>query len=244
MNKESVFLESANVLINSSKLTEIKRKNKNVCVSEIELNKKEAKELGKNKGLYLTITFDKLVGNVEVLIDELLESLKKAFKYLNIKKNDKILLVGLGNKNISSDSLGYLVTEKMDIDNNLCKIYKDVFSSTNIDSVSYIKNLSKFLNAKLVIVIDSLMARDISRLNKTIQISTGGIKPGSAVSNNFDEISFNVLKIPVIAIGVPTIMNISDITNISKDLIVTEKNIDIEVENIASIISIVINRML
>jgi len=245
MEKESIILESANTLINSSKLTEKKRINNGISVSEIDLDKKVAYKLGKNKGKYITVYFDKLNGLVEILIKEIEKAIKDSMKYLNVKKTDKILIVGLGNKNITSDSLGYLVIEKMDIEKNTYKIYKDVEHLTNINSTFFIKNLSKTLDVNLVIIIDSLAAKNLERLNKTIQISTGGIKPGSAFSKKMDEISEITLKVPVIAIGVPTIINIKDLLkeDLKEDLIVTEKNIDLEIDNIASMISIALNRI-
>ena len=144
---------------------------------------------------------------------------------LKYQKNNKILVVGLGNKNITSDSLGYLVIEKMDIDNNVYKIYKEVEAICNINTFEFIKILSKKLETNLIIVIDSLAAKNIERLNKTIQITTGGITPGSALLKNMLEISERTIKIPVVAIGVPTIININKFLKKKKkdELIVTSK---------------------
>ena len=246
MEKDEIIIETATKFINSSGLEHKLRKNKHLSISEIELNKKNAGKLGKNKGKYITIYFDKIESNVEVLLDELENSLKSTFKYLNIKKNSKILLIGLGNKNITSDSLGYLVIEKTDIDNNVYKIYKEAEALCNINTYEFVKMLSKKLGVNLIIVIDSLSARTIERLNKTIQISTGGIKPGSALLKNTCEISKETLKIPVIAIGVPTIIKMNEFLKDKQkeDLIVTSKDVDLDIENLATIISIVINRIL
>ena len=106
--------------------------------------------------------------------------------------------------------------------------------------------LSKKLEVNLIIIIDSLSAKSIERLNKTIQISTGGIKPGSALLKTSYEISEKTMKIPVIAIGVPTIINMNKFLKEKpkEELIVTSKDIDIEIENIATMLSIVINRIL
>lgn len=246
MEKDEIIIETAEKFINASEIENKIRKNKNVSISEIELSKKNAEKIGKNKGKYITIYFDKIEGNVEIILKELESSLKNIMRYLNVKKNSKILVVGLGNKNITSDSLGYLVIEKMDIDNNVYKIYKEVEAICNINTFEFIKILSKKLETNLIVVIDSLAAKNIERLNKTIQITTGGITPGSALLKNMLEISERTIKIPVVAIGVPTIININKFLKEKQkdELIVTSKDIDLEIENIATIISIVINRVL
>ena len=134
----------------------------------------------------------------------------------------------------------------MDIDNNIYKIYKEVEGLSNINTFEFVKMLSKKLEVNLIIIIDSLSAKSIERLNKTIQISTGGIKPGSALLKTSYEISEKTMKIPVIAIGVPTIINMNKFLKEKpkEELIVTSKDIDIEIENIATMLSIVINRIL
>jgi len=241
MNKENIIMETSEKFINSKTTT---RKNKNITISEIELNKKLAEQIGKSKGKYFTIFFNNINGLVEQLIKEIIYAINESMKYLKINKKDKILLVGLGNKDITSDSLGYFVINKIDVNDNTYKIYKNVESITNINSTSFVKNIANLLNVDLVIVIDSLSATNIERLNKTIQISTSGIKPGSAFNTISDEISKKTIKKPVIAIGVPTIINMQNIIkNKNENLILTSKNIDLDIDNISSILSIAINRI-
>ena len=107
MEKDDIIIETAEKFINASEIENKIRKNKNISISEIELDKKSAEKIGKNKGKYITIYFEKIESNVETILKELEVNLKNIIKYLNIKKNSKILVVGLGNKNITSDSLGY-----------------------------------------------------------------------------------------------------------------------------------------
>ena len=78
---------------------------------------------------------------------------------------------------------------------------------TGIDSFDIIKNIVDEIKPDFVIAIDSLCAIDIQRLNKTIQITTSGITPGSGIGNTRNELSFNTLKTKVIAIGVPTVVD-------------------------------------
>ena len=103
MEKDDIIIETAEKFINASEIENKIRKNKNISNSEIELDKKTAEKIRKNKGKYITIYFEKIESNVETILKELEVNLKNTIKYLNIKKNSKILVVGLGNKNITSD---------------------------------------------------------------------------------------------------------------------------------------------
>ena len=245
MFKDNMFLETSEKLANLSELTTKNKINDNIFISEIEIDTKLSKEINRNKGKYITISFNKnkLSKNIEKLIEVLNTSIKNTLSYLNINKKVKILFVGLGNKNISCDSLGYHIIEKIGIEENLYKIYKDVEGITNINSFNFIKSLTNMIETDLVIIFDSLKAENVSRLGSTIQISTGGLYPGSAVTNKVNEISKKTLKTNVICIGVPTIINLENINKNNPDMLVTTKDIDLLIDGISSIISMSINRI-
>ncbi len=245
MFKDNMFLETSEKLANLSELTTKNKINDNIFISEIEIDTKLSKEINRNKGKYITISFNKnkLSKNIEKLIEVLNTSIKNTLSYLNINKKVKILFVGLGNKNISCDSLGYHIIEKIGIEENLFKIYKDVEGITNINSFNFIKSLTNIIETDLVIIFDSLKAENVSRLGSTIQISTGGLYPGSAVTNKVNEISKKTLKTNVICIGVPTIINLENINKNNPDMLVTTKDIDLLIDGISSIISMSINRI-
>lgn len=246
MFKDNIFIEESEKLINSS---EINQKedivNDNLRVTEIELDAKLSKELGRNKGKYITITFDKenITENIENIIALIKTSLENILKYLHLTKKSKILFIGLGNKEITSDKFGYLCIEKIGISNKTYKIYKDVEGLTNIKSVDFTKAIAGLINADLVIVFDSLKAEHIERLGSTIQISTGGLYPGSGVSDKKSELSKRTIKTNVICIGVPTIINMKSIEENNPDLLVSSKDIDRVVDDLSSILSISINRL-
>lgn len=138
----------------------------------------------------------------------------------------KILVVGLGNSKSTPDALGPLVIDNVLVTShlfklgevekgysNVCSFKPNVTGVTGIETSNLVNNLVKFLNVDLVIVIDALAARSISRINKTIQITDSGITPGSGVGNYRDEISKKKLGVPVIAIGVPTIVDAATIVS-------------------------------
>lgn len=245
MFKDNIFLEISEKLANVSDLTTKNKINDTIFVSEINIDNKLSKQIKRNPGKYITLSFDKnkLSNNIEKIIDTLSNLLKDTLKYLDITRKPNVLFIGLGNKNISCDSLGYNTIEKIGVENNIYKIYKDVEGITNINSLKFIKSLTSTLDIDLVVIFDSLKAEHSSRLLSTIQISTGGLYPGSAVTSKTDEISKKTLKKNVICIGVPTIINLENINKDNPDMLVTTKDVDLLIDAISSIISMSINRI-
>lgn len=243
MNKDNIFLDNSDIYINSSQIKKKENITENISITDIILSKSEAKKINKKEGRYITITFnkDKIDNELEILLNQIVLSLKEILKYLKVNK-PKPLFIGLGNKDFACDKFGSTMIEKIVIDNNSYKIYKNVLSNTNIDSTLFIKNLSGSINSNVVVVFDSLKAENLSRLGSTIQISSTGLSPGSAFNTKSNVIDIKTIKKPVICIGIPTIINIKEF-NQNKDLIVTVNDIDLLVDNLSSIISIAINRL-
>lgn len=241
MYKDKMFLDCSENLINLSSIKESVDLNECISYNEITLNSIDSKKLNKSKGKYITIKFNNknLDKYLEDLINLIEKSIYKLYSYLNIKKNPKMLFVGLGNKDYACDKFGYKIIEKIDININNYKIYKDVIGKTNISSVEFIKNLLNIVDVDLVIVFDSLMSKDKELLGTTIQLSNTGLSPGSAFGSKVVEINKKTIKKPVINIGIPTIINLQD-----DNLVVTTNNIDDIVENLSTIISIAINRII
>ena len=180
------------------------------------------KSVAKNKNdQYVTISFFDVTdkdnyNNVEFYF---IKELKKIFERLKLKDNDTVLVVGLGNDKSTPDALGPMVVDNVlvtkylfnlgDVEEgyqNICSFKPDVTGSTGIETVDMIKCVAEVSDAKCLIVIDALAASAVGRLNRVIQITNTGIHPGSGVSNNRGEISYNTIGVPVIAIGVPTIV--------------------------------------
>ena len=179
--------------------------------------------LNKKKGKYITISYNDVTdkGNRNDLEDVLIKELKSIFSYLNINDNMKCLVIGLGNKNSTPDSLGpkvidsILVTrylyeiENIKVDNNYRNVsafVPGVTGVTGIESSDIILGIVDKIKPDFLIVVDALASSSMDRVNKTIQITTSGISPGSGVYNNRGEISFDTMKVPVISIGVPTVI--------------------------------------
>lgn len=195
------------------------------------INEKGEKLLGKPQGVYITIEGDDL--------DDFDESIHKSFsKVLNnnlkklIKDSKKILVIGLGNRLITPDSLGPLVVDNLYITRHLISegivnnsieisaISPGVMAQTGIESKEVLNALCSKIKPDIIIAIDALAAREPSRLGKTIQICDTGISPGSGVGNDRAKLDYNTLGVKVIAIGVPTVISVPAIVNQAVDRMV------------------------
>lgn len=199
-----------------------KYKENGILVNNVYLDKVGSIKIGKKIGNYLTIEFNDILDSTtrRNIIKIFTKELKKMLNKLGIKENDKCLVIGLGNKKSTPDSLGPSVVEKVVVTNHLFKMnmledgYRvvsafntGVMGTTGIETKDLIDNLVKISECDFLIVIDSLASGSIDRLNKTIQITDAGISPGSGIGNDRGEISSDTLNIPVIAIGVPTVVD-------------------------------------
>ena len=213
--------------INLDNYSKIIRKNitEKVFVEEINIESDEEEiKYQKSKGIYKTITFDditdkdnlKLVQNT--FKDEIVDMLSKN----NIKEEDSVLIIGLGNIKLSPDALGpksinnILVTRHLfslgKVEKgyrSVCTLTPGVTGETGIETKDKILSIINTIKPNFIIIIDSLATKSIDRLNKTIQITNSGIIPGSGVDNSRKELNQKTLGIPVIAIGVPTIIDSS-----------------------------------
>lgn len=221
----------------------------------------------KDKNKYSSISFIDITDKDQSkLVEKLM--IKELKEYIQNKMN-KILVIGLGNRNSTPDALGpksidqILVTRHLfnlgDVEegySNVAIFEPNVYGTTGIDSVELIKEVVKLVNPDYVIIIDSLCTSSTSRMNKTIQITDAGINPGSGVLNDRGELSSRVLGCKTIALGVPTVVDIYaviidllkkyNITEIEDydNLIVTPKEIDYVIEKLAVTIGTAINKAL
>ena len=200
------------------------------------LNEQGKEKIGKEVGTYITIE----IKEIEVINREELE---KASKILSgqiqelIKPYKSILVVGLGNIDTTVDSIGPKVIKDLKITRHLKKYAPDlvdknakelsgiapgVLGTTGIETQEILKGIVEKVNPDVIIAIDALISRDISRLFKTIQISNTGITPGAGVGNTRKEISRKTMGVPVIAIGVPTLVEAATIVADSIELIANQ----------------------
>lgn len=224
--------ENDNVEISGVKIKEEYSSNKKIKVSIVDIvNKHGASIMQRDVGRYVTI--ENMIKGTDSELDK--EGLKKVLiRHLQELTKDieskKILVVGLGNKDVTPDSLGPLVTEQIFVTRHLIKEYGNdfqeenkieniaaiapgVMGQTGMEAKEIIKAIVKDMDINLVIVIDALAARSVYRLNTTIQLTNTGISPGSGVGNNRKALNSDSLGIPIIAIGVPTVVDAYTIVN-------------------------------
>ncbi len=201
--------------------------NENIKVSRVKIaNENGEKALGKAIGNYVTIDVKKLkiAGEEEIQkTSEVLSNELRKMIDLHTDKQGEILIVGLGNIYVTPDALGPKVINEIDVTRHVIKylpqyveegtrpvsaISPGVLGTTGIETVEILKGIVDNVKPKLLIVIDALASRSIDRISSTIQISDTGIVPGAGVGNTRQEISQNSLGIPVIAVGIPTVVDI------------------------------------
>ena len=148
-----------------------------------------------------------------------------------------MLVVGLGNVYVTPDSLGPKVIKTIDVTRHIIKylpqyidenarpvsaISPGVLGTTGIETLEILEGIVQNVKPKLLIVIDALASRSIERISSTIQISDTGIVPGAGVGNTRKELSQNTLGIPVLAIGIPTVVESAVLLNDCLDLFITK----------------------
>lgn len=232
-----------------------------ITVTKIDvLNDEGERSIGKSKGTYINIDIPDLLyhgGDYNELEDIIIKELSK----LNFEKNN-ILVAGLGNRNITPDTLGTKVAERilatrhisdylkrqtgLDSLKNVSVIQPGVLGQTGVETLEIIKGVIAASSAKALLVIDSFAAADPKRLGTTVQLCDSGISPGSGVGNNRKEISPQTVGIPVIAIGVPTCLDAAllwgeNIEGKKAPMIVTPREIDMLIDRASAVISNAVN---
>ena len=221
--------------------TEEKEISQDIKVSTVKITNEEgANAIGKPVGTYVTVDIKKLklAGEVEIqkASEVITEELKKIFDK-HVQSRDDILVVGLGNAYVTPDSLGPKVVKDIDVTRHFLKytpeyidpntrpvtaIAPGVLGTTGIETLEIVKGIVDNVKPKLVIVIDSLASKSIERISSTIQIADTGIVPGAGVGNARNELSQNTLGVPVIAIGVPMVVETATLVNDSLYLFINK----------------------
>lgn len=243
----------------------------NAFVTEIEiLNSAGEKSVGKPMGKYITVDMPEFSHESE-LLDGRLTALSSIIRDLLPKGNGSVLVAGLGNENITPDALGPICAEKIfatrhikdemkkDLEINsirsVASVSTGVLGQTGIETAEYIKSVADIVKPVAIITVDALAARRLSRLGKTVQISNTGIIPGSGVGNARARIDESTMSVPVVSIGVPTVVDgvtlINDLTDRKadagkippdlKETMVTPGDIDTVIERAANLLALAIN---
>lgn len=217
----------------------IKEKEENgIKLSLVEVSSEGEKELNKKAGKYLTIEVQGIRQQDTDLQKKVEETFAREFSHfisgLGINKDASCLVVGLGNWNVTPDALGPQVCENLLVTRHLYQLSPEsvdegyrpvsalapgVMGLTGIETSDIIRGVVEKTKPDFVIAIDALASRSIERVNSTVQISNTGIHPGSGVGNKRKELSEETLGIPVIAVGVPTVVDAVSITSDTIDFI-------------------------
>ena len=193
------------------------------------LSEEGASALGKPIGDYITIESKYMNDEVENIDNKIIDKMAYVIKDIShIVKKDTVLVVGLGNSDVTPDALGPKVVDNLSITRHLIEyapelvnentravsaIVPGVLGTTGIETGEIVKGIVEKIQPNLVVVVDALAAKDMNRISRTIQISNTGITPGSGVKNNRFSITSESLGVPVIAIGVPTVVGVPTIVN-------------------------------
>lgn len=252
--KTDLVIEAHEVFLQTSQLPElegIKSEHKSyegieVSITEI-ISQEAAERLGKSQGKYITIEASGLRDKNSELEDRLIGVLcEQMMDILQLEEDFTVLVVGLGNWNVTPDSLGPSVVDGLYVTRhlktlhpdkigkgfrNVCAIAPGVLGLTGIETSEIIYGIVQRLKPNLVIAIDALAARSLQRLNTTIQISNTGIYPGSGVGNCRQGITRESLGVPVIAIGVPTVVDAATLANDVIDLLISALRNQANVDN-------------
>lgn len=187
-----------------------------VKITTVTVSAEGEKTIGKKEGKYITLTVPTLhvddEQGIKQIEQHLFHALHSIHKGIKLSAEDKILIIGLGNKMITPDAVGPIAIDLLQKENatyqfeNIYLYAPGVTAQTGYETSDFVRAIAEKINPSLVIVIDALATRATERLCRTIQLTNTGIHPGSGVGNERKEISKESIGIPVTAIGIPTVV--------------------------------------
>jgi len=209
-----------------------------VLVTRLEVqNEAGARLIGKMPGRYVTLEVPELRNGDSQLQDRVATLFAREFEAflerIGVRADDRVLVVGLGNWNVTPDALGPLVVENIMVTRHYFELMPDrvapgyrpvsavapgVLGITGIESSEIVMGIVQRTQPNLIIAVDALASRALERVNTTIQIADNGIHPGSGIGNKRKGLTQEILGVPVIAIGVPTVVYASTIVGNTMEL--------------------------
>lgn len=222
------------------------------------------KALGKPRGTYVTLTLEGLASREEGVFQRSVQAVAGELSPLleEVPEKGLVLVAGLGNRAITPDAIGPKVHENVLITRHLVRqmpehfgalrpvasVTAEVMGNTGVESGELVRAVCEKIRPACVVAVDALASRSLKRLCKTVQIADTGITPGSGVGNHRMGLTRDTLGVPVIALGVPTVVDgatlaadllgTDDLPDLGegKDLLVTPKDIDSQVNDLAKVI--------
>ncbi len=273
------FIEEANGEMRGVIVNNYSDADDTVSITHVQITSKNgAKAMGKPIGTYITLEADNLMEPDEDYHREVSISIARQLQTLlpESKEEKSILVVGLGNRDVTADALGPEVVDHLNITRHMLRqfgkaayscekiheissIVPGVMGKTGMETAEIVQGIVDSTKPDMVVVIDALAARSTKRLTRTIQITNTGIQPGSGVGNHRNALTQEALGVPVIAIGIPTVVdaativrdavghlhqNNPDIQNIFADMnnmYVTAKDIDSTIKMLGFTLSEALN---
>ena len=243
---------------------------RNVTITKVTIETENgAKAIGKPVGTYLTLEAPDMAVPDEGSHREVSEVLAEQLRAFVKENIESVLVVGLGNREVTPDALGPEVIGNLYITRHILREYGEyafpvkkvaaisgivpgVMAQTGMETLEIIKGIINETSPQLVIAIDALAARSVKRLGRTIQIADTGINPGSGVGNHRKGLNKETLGVPVVAIGVPLVVDAATIVydacqdadkipNGIVGMFVTPKNIDEMMKSLSYTISEALN---
>lgn len=209
-----------------------------------QINDVAASKIGKTAGIYYTIDLSNLNYHDHNISDNIENALAKIILQILEQyqlRHKSCLIVGLGNDNVTPDAIGpyvvdnIIVTRHLKLSNQIKDGYSvvsaispGVMGTTGIETYDIIESIRNKIDVDYLIVVDALASSDIARVNRTIQITDTGISPGSGVGNKRKELSSKTLGIPVIAVGIPTVVDAVSITSNTINYVLKYLNLEIK----------------
>ena len=199
-----------------------------VCRLNVESDE-DSEKYGRERGHYVTVFCDKIwlmdSDSLEIMAYTVSHEIEKMLSRVCERSVGelKVLVVGLGNPDMTSDAIGPFTVRQMMVTRHLGAFYKKIFgdkrvanvaaiapgvlSQTGIETLEIIKSAAKSVKPDVIIAVDALAARSCERLGSTVQLSDNGISPGSGVGNSRRAIDRKNIGVPVVALGIPTVVN-------------------------------------
>ncbi len=230
--RNEIYKKANNISTNVDGIEAEEDEAENIKIGRVNIvNENGEQAIGKPQGTYVTldikniktIQHEEIEKVANVLANELRNLINK-----HITDVDDILVVGLGNIYVTPDALGPKVVPEIEVTRHILQympkampedtrpvsaIAPGVLGITGIETMEILKGIVDNVKPKMLIVIDALASRNIERISSSIQLSDTGIVPGAGVENTRKEISEKTLGIPVVALGIPTVVDLASITN-------------------------------
>ena len=227
-----------------------------ICVTTVKIETENgARTMKRPVGTYITVEAPEMAVPDEDYHREISEKLKSLLtRFVQVDKEDySVLVVGLGNRQVTPDALGPYVVDNLHITRHIIEEYgkyatgedevwsvsaivPGVMGQTGMETVEVIRGVVAETKPDILLVIDALAARNSKRLNRTIQIADTGINPGSGVGNHRNAITEKTVGIPVIAIGVPTVVDAATIVGDTMDNLLSAVEVSESLKGMASVI--------